>query len=122
MTEQGRVIPFQEQVLLNEDLPHRLISPQAFLSFQANGGKGWLDLETFQETPAQNWDQDRIQDHFRIFPNRAELHMGGQRIVTMGFDSSFLPRITLFKQGTAMSSLKAMSSVPSHDNENLTPL
>ena len=42
--------------------------------------------------------------------------------MTMGFDSSFLPRITLFKRGTVMSSLKAMSSVLSHDNENLTPL
>ena len=48
--------------------------------------------------------------------------MGGQWIMTMGFDSSFLPRITLFKRGTAMSSLKAMSSVLSHDNENLAPL
>ena len=48
--------------------------------------------------------------------------MGGQRIMTMGFDSSFLPRITLFKRGTAMSNLKAISSVLSHDNENLTPL
>lgn len=81
---------------MHEDLPHRLISPQAFSSCRANGGKGWLDLDTFQENPAQNWNQERMQDHFRIFPDRAEWCMGGQRVLTMGFDSSFLPRIATF--------------------------
>ena len=40
----------------------------------------------------------------------------------MNYDHSFLPRIVLFSKGTAMSSLKAMSSVLHSENRNLSPL
>ena len=90
----GDVVSFHEQVLIHEDLPNRLLSPQAFLSHRANGEK-----------------YGNIEDHLRIYHNRAEWHMQGRQVLKMQFDSSFLPRITLFPQGKALSSLKAMNSV-----------
>ena len=105
LDDTGDVVSFHEQVLIHEDLPHRLLSPQAFLSHRANGDK-------FGD----------VDDHFRIYHNRAEWHMNGRRLLQMQFDSSFLPRITLFSKGKAVESLHAMTSVLHHSNRNLTPL
>jgi hypothetical protein len=38
----------------------------------------------------------------------------------MGYDASFLPRITLFREGKAQPTLKAMTNVVNNSNKNLT--
>ena len=42
LDEAGNLIPIQEQVLINEQLPSPIFSPQAFLSHKANAGNGRL--------------------------------------------------------------------------------
>ena len=85
----GKVEPIQEQVLINESLPENLFSPQAFLSHQANGGKGILPLESYlsQQKP----DPSDYEQHFRVFANRAEWHKDGQKVLDLQYDDSFLP-------------------------------
>ena len=99
----GDVIPFQVDLLLSDKLPGLLISPQAFLSKNRSG-------ESI----------GKLEDHFRIFHDRAEWHKDGAHLLTMGYDSSFLPRITLFRQGKAQPTLKALTSVLHSSNKNLT--
>jgi hypothetical protein len=100
----GDVVPFQVNLLLSDKLPGLLISPQAFLAKNKLG------------QPV-----GKLEDHFRIFHNRAEWHKDGAHLLTMGYDSSFLPRITLFRQGRAKPTLQAMTSVLHSSNKNLTP-
>lgn len=103
LDDKGNVIPFVEDVLIHTDLPDRLLSPQAFLSRRRNG-------EKFGE----------IEDHFRVSHNKAEWHMDGKKLLTLNFDSAFLPRMVLFSKGESMDSLKAMSSVLHSSNQNLS--
>jgi len=105
LNDQGEVVPICEQVLIHEDLPNRLLSPQAFLSHNSKGEKS-----------------GNVEDHFRIYHNRAEWHQQGKRVLSMNFDSSFLPRLTLFPKGKAVASLKALSGVLHTSNRNLSPL
>ena len=105
MDTQGNVIPIKERVLIHPDIPSPLFSPQSFLAFNNSGDK-----------------PGTLEDHFKVFHNRAEWHANGNKVLTMNYDHSFLPRIVLFSKGTAMSSLKAMSSVLHSENRNLSPL
>ena len=90
----GDVVPFSVDLLLSDKLPGLLISPQAFLA-------------------KNHWgeSQGKLADHFRIFHDHAEWHKDGAHLLNMDYDSSFLPRITLFKQGRAEPTLQALTSV-----------
>jgi hypothetical protein len=77
----GDVVPFIVDLLLSDKLPGLLISPQAFLAKNKSG------------QPV-----GKLEDHFRIFHNRAEWHKDGAHLLTMGYDSSFLPRLCSVKE------------------------
>ena len=102
----GNIIEFNTRAFYHPDLPGRLFSPQAYLKEQAilRGHK---------------MDPD---DHFKVMADRAEWHMDGQKLLSMEYDSSFLPRMTLFHKGHAASTLKAMHTVMHDSNKNLGPL
>ena len=117
VNEDGNVIPIQEQVLINEQLPFPIFSPQAFMSHKANGGKGVLPPSDFAQLKT---DPDEVEEHFRVFHNRAEWHMQGRRILNIPFDENYLPRLALFRKGTALPALTALNSVLSPDNKNLS--
>ena len=95
----GNVFSFETTVMIHEDLPGILISPQALLKDQ----KGNLD------------------DHFRVYYDRVEWHARGKHLLDVPYDSSFLPRMTFFKEGEAEASLKAFHSALHDSNKNLTP-
>ena len=67
--DDGHTIPFQEQVFVNEQLPNNLFSPQAFLSHNANGGKGALPIEAFDADAiaARTSNLPNTEAHFRVF-------------------------------------------------------
>jgi len=98
------VIPFVDQVFIHESLPTRLLSPQAFLAHRKDGSK-----------------TGKIDDHFRIYRDRSEWHLRGKKLLTLGYDQSFLPHITLFSKGAAVPTLKALANVLRPENQNLTP-
>ena len=110
----GDVHTFQEQCLINEDLPDSLFSPQAFLSHQANKGKGILDpdkfLQLYEDESDDNSSQQSNDEHFRIFHNRAEWHKDNKLLLTLNYDRCFLPRLTLHRKGTSLSTAKALNS------------
>ena len=140
----GDVHTFQEQCLINEDLPDSLFSPQAFLSHQANKGKEILDPDKFLQLYEDESDDDSSQqsndEHFRIFHNRAEWHKDNKLLLTLNYDRCFLPRIALHRKGTSLSTAKALysaleskisnptldssnsSSILDSSNKNLSPL
>jgi len=96
----GMIKTLETKAFLQEELPCRLLSPQAFLRHSS-----------------QN-----VSDNFRFFHDRAELHLRESRQLTFYYDSSFLPRITLFAHGTAQPSLLALyGSLVGDSNINLTP-
>jgi len=70
----GNLLPFNDDVFINEDLPYKLLSPQSFLAHHKNGTK-----------------TGRLEDHFQIYRNRSEWHLNGKKIITLGYDQSFLP-------------------------------
>ena len=88
-----------------------LLSPQAFL----------------QEQHLQKITSDEVQalvdDHFSVFRDRVEWHANDNHVLTVEYDTSFLPRLQLFPSGKSESTLKAFhASVISKDNKNLSPL
>jgi len=103
LDKNGDIVQFEEQVLIHKDLLNRLLSPQAFLSRDRHG------------TPTGT-----TQSHCRIFHNQAESHKDGRHLLTMDFDSSFLPCLTLFKKSTAVHTLKGLNAVVHSSNSNLS--
>ena len=100
----GNLFSIQTKVMLNENLPCILISPQSVLKEavdQHNGNK---------------------QDHFSVYHDRGEWIAGDNCALTVNYDSSFLPRVTFFTKGHAESSLTAFYNVLHDSNKNLTPL
>ena len=104
--DKGNILPFPEEVLIHEDLPNRLLSPQAFLSHRHRK----------KTSPTSS------NDCFSIFHDRSEWHLQDNSTLTMKYDSCFLPRITLFSQGQTSSALQAMSMLVTSPNHNLSPL
>jgi hypothetical protein len=102
LDDAGNVVAFHEDVLIHPNLPDRLLSPQAFLR-QQNPRRGSCD-------------------HFQVFHDRTEWHRNGSKLLTMEYDSSFLPRLILFSKGATIPTLKAFTSVLHSDNQNLTYL
>lgn len=102
LDDQGRVVIFQEDVLIHPDLPDRLLSPQSFLSRQGKTSDN--------------------SSHFRVYHNRAEWHRDGAKVLTMDYDSSYLPRLVMFSKGQSVATLNAFTSVLHSTNSNLTAL
>ena len=101
----GNIIPFQDEVFINESIPYKLLSPQAFLAHHKDGTR-----------------TGKIDDHFRIYKDRSEWHLRGKKVLTLGYDQSFFPRITLFSQGKAVPTLKALTGSLDPSNKNLSML
>ena len=93
--------PFQIRatVMVNEELPCILVSPQALL----------------QETASS------VDDHFRIYADRVEWHVDNDHLLNLEYDSSFLPRLPMFPAGQSEPTLKAFFSVFHQTNQNLSP-
>ena len=96
----GNVFPFETTVMINDQLPGILVSPQALLFDQ----------------------RDNLDDHFRVYHNRVEWHARNQHLLDIHYDSSFLPRFSFFQAGKAEESLKAFHSSVHSTNKNLTTL
>ena len=101
----GNLLPFNDEVFINENLPYKLLSPQAFLAHHKNGTK-----------------TGRPEDHFRIYRNRSKWNLNGKKVHTLGYDQSFLPCITLFSQGHSVPTLKALTLNLNPSNQNLSAL
>jgi hypothetical protein len=96
----GNILPLQNKAYLQEQLPCRLFSPQAFLKHSSQ----------------------RISDHVRVYNDPAETHRNGDKLRTLQFDSSFLPRLTMFRSGTAQATLTALySNLVGETNSNISP-
>jgi hypothetical protein len=96
----GNIVSLQTKAFLQEQLPCRLFSPQAFLKHSSQ----------------------KVDDHFRVYSDRAEVHQNGVKLLTMPFDSSFLPRITMFRRGTAQATLAALNAtLVGETNSNISP-
>jgi len=96
----GVVETLETKAFLQEELPCWLLSPQAFLRHSSQ----------------------TVNDSFRFFHDRAELHLHESWKLTFHYDSRFLPCITLFARGNAESSLLALyRSLVGDNNANLTP-
>ena len=104
----GKVQPFPMPCLIHEQLPHVLVSPQVFLS-QFLHGRSALSPEQYLER-AESMSQIEYEQHFRVFHNRCEWHNDGHKLMDLKYDCSFLPRITLFRQGTALSTTQGLFS------------
>jgi hypothetical protein len=100
LDDDGNIVPFTEEVMIHPGLPDRLLSPQSFLSNR----KGCVD------------------DHFKVFRDRAEWHKDGRKLLTMDYDNMFLPRMILFSKGESIPTLSAMVSVLDSSNRNMNPL
>jgi len=45
-----------------------------------------------------------------------------RKLITLGFDQSYLPRLTLFTAGKAVTTLEALNATVHQSNQNLSPL
>ena len=112
----GNLFSITDSVLIHPDLPHRLLSPQSFLS-QGRKNRNTINIPD----AGQDWHGDD-DDHFRVYHNRAEFHKQGKQRITMDFDSSHLPRMILFSKNQAIPALEAMAGVLNPSNTNLSTL
>ena len=101
LNDRGEVIQFRTKGYYIPELPSRLFSPQSFLA-----------------------ESERLDDHFRVWHNRSEWWVRKQKVMTINYDpATFLPRLTLFRQGTASKVLKSMAGIVTKEtNQNLSPL
>jgi hypothetical protein len=96
----GNIVSLQTKAYLQEHLPCRLLSPQAFLKHSTQ----------------------KLNDHFRIYSDKAELHQDGSTVLTLPFNSSFLPSLTLFRHGTAQALINTLyNTLVGDSNANLSP-
>jgi hypothetical protein len=102
----GNILEFKTMAFYHPDLPGRLFSPQAYL----------------REQSLLHDRHYKLEDHFSVYADRAEWHIDGQRVLTLNYDSSYLPRMILFHKGKAKTTLLGMQAVVSKSNANLTPL
>ena len=115
--ENGDLYQFEFPVYYVEGFSSTLFSPQAVLAHHVNLEE---KLERGEITHAAF--QKMVEDHFRIYYNRMEWHADGKKLMTIPYDSVFLPRLTLFPAGKCESSMKALLSTLRNSNKNLTPL
>ena len=84
----GNPINLVTPALVCEDLPCRLLSPQSFLTHSSK----------------------RLEDHFRVYCNRAECIINDAPMLSIDLDKSFLPSIPMFAPGSTEKTLKALTS------------
>ena len=96
--KKGNIIPVEHTVMVNVNLPYIILSPQAFLKESAKS----------------------VDEHFSIYADRTEWIVDSNHCVNLPYDSRFLPRLMLFKQGQAEPSLKAFFSLLHSSNRNLS--
>ena len=101
LNDYGEVVQFRTKGYYIPELPARLFSPQSFLM-----------------------ENQRLDDHFRVWHNRSEWWVGNKKVLTLPYDpSTFLPRLTLFQKGTGQKVLQAMAGIVTQEtNQNLTPI
>jgi hypothetical protein len=101
MTLNGNIVSLQtKKAYLQERLPCQLLSPQAFLKHSSQ----------------------KLNGHFQIYSDNAELHQDGSTVLTLPFNSSFLPSLTLFRHGSAQALLNALyNTLVGDSNANLSP-
>ena len=117
ITNDGIPYQFKVEMYFAEDFPCTLMSPQAMLvsilkSKDILGPDATID----------DLSNKALEDHFRVYYNRMEWHADGELILTMPYDSAFLPRMTIFPAGKSEQSLKSMLNALHSSNRNLTPL
>jgi hypothetical protein len=96
----GNIVSLQTKAYLQEHLPCQLLSPQAFLKHSTH----------------------KLNDHFPIYSDKAGLHQDGSTVLTLPLNSSFLPSLTLFWNGTAQALLNALyNTLVGDSNANLSP-
>ena len=96
--DNGNLAYIRTKAFLQEKLPSRLFSPQAYLSK----------------------DTDSKGKHLKVYRDRAELHLSSNSIITMDLDKCNLPRLMLFKSSSAETSIKALTgSLVTGTNINL---
>ena len=105
------------EVYFDQEFPCTLVSPQALLAYSLK-----LDQQLYDGLITEEKYQSIVEDHFRVFHNRMEWHADGEMLVSIPYDSAFLPRLTIFSADKAESSLKALLNTIHHSNRNLTPL
>ncbi len=117
VTNTGETHPIKMEAFLSEQFPCTLLSPRSMLAAteQAKAMKpdGTVDEELLQSL---------VEDHFSVHKDRIEWNVDGSPLLTMAYDSTFLPRLTLFPEGKSEATLKSMLSTLHTSNKNLTPL
>ncbi len=109
INEKGEIVRSETTAYYNENLPCMLMSPQAFLH------------EQYMEAIRNSKPLPKVEDHFSIFRNRVEWHADDRLVITIKYDSSFLPRLQLFTPGASESTLHAFNfSVLNKSNKNLS--
>ena len=99
LAKDGSIHSFTATAMINTSLPGILLCPQALVLSRA---------------------PPNLHDHFSIYHDRMEWIEDGSTKVSIPYDSSFLPRLTLFKKGEADASLKAFHGTVHESNKNLT--
>ncbi|MGL5917792.1 MAG: hypothetical protein ACRCYM_00920, partial [Cetobacterium sp.] len=100
LAKDGSIHSFTTTAMINSSLPGNLLCPQAIV---------------LSRVP------NNVHDHFRVYHDRTEWIEDGNCKVNIPYDSSFLPRLTLFKKGEADASLKAFNGTVHESNKNLAP-
>ena len=77
----GEPLSRTTEAYYHPELPCMLMSPQAFLQHQ------FIQKLTTEEI------NTLVEDHFTIYRDRVEWHADGKHLLTIDYDSSFLPRL-----------------------------
>jgi hypothetical protein len=77
LAKDGSIHSFKTTAMINTSLPGILLCPQAIVMSRV---------------------PHNVQDHFRVYHDRTEWIEDGRSKVNIPYDSSFLPRLTLFKK------------------------
>ena len=112
---------FETEMLYDPNFPCTLLSPPAILRSALKDKYSLTDREIIDNQLDHQVEQ-LMEDHFRVYANRMEWYSDGQLVLTMPYDNSFLPRLTVFPAGKAEASMKALLNSLHNSNRNLTPL
>ena len=105
---------FQKQTAAyyHPELPCTLLSPQSLLRDEHNS-----KIHSSEQALSKE------EQYFKVLRNKVEWHEDGKHLMDILYDSSFIPRLQMFKVGTAGPVLKGFhASVTGPSNRNLSPL
>ena len=112
---------FETEMYYDPEFSCTLLSPQSILRCALKDKYNLTDKDLTDGQLDHITDQ-LMDDHFRVYANRMEWHVNGNLVQTMPYDTSFLPRLTVFPAGKAETSMKALLNSLHNSNRNLTPL